>query len=266
MFSIQRPRKIDSLLWVVMVQAIIISAWGATTTAAPPGEANVTTATSTNQSVTLDGEISKTESGEKSEKVDNLAAAEEMGQVDDSPSKTGLMVPPRGEISGIEASSSRQFRTSELAEVPWYRSGIGALLIVLTVIGGGYFAIRKWVPTMRAVDGNIIKVLSRTSLSPKHQAVLVKVGKRMLLVGMTAENMTTLTELTDDDELGEVLASSSTAKREHRAQFETMLGQQQERFVDDDEADDESSQSTQGRRREPLSKLLRRLRQLQSSP
>ncbi len=264
--SLSRTRAIGLAVIIFLVQTMLLGSWCSVTMATPPGHEAATTATATNQSVTLNKPAAEIEPGQLAENAENSIyeePTEKASQADGSSAKAGLMLPPRGEPSRSGVGSSRQFRTSELAPVPWYRSGVGALFIVLAVICGAYFAIRKWVPTMKSADGNIIKVLSRTSLSPKHQAVLVKVGKRMLLVGMTAENMTTLTELTDDDELGDALVLSGDARRDSRVQFETMLGQEQERFTDE-EVDEDSPQPLKGRR-EPLSKLLQRLRQLQSS-
>jgi len=255
-----RRSKTGRALVAAMVFALVICLWAPIALAEPPGEASVKNALATNQSVTLDDVISVDESDDYAEKVEHPDVAQKVEQ----PSTTSLMLPARGDVARSELRESRRFRTSEPTAVPWYRSGMGALLIVFVVIGASYYVIRKWMPTMRAPDGDIIKVLSRTALSPKHHAVLIKVGKRMLLVGMTTDRMTTLTELTNDDELGDVLVSSGAAKRKHREQFESLLEEEQDRFSEE-KPDLEELHSLPGERREPLSKLLRRLRQLQSS-
>ncbi len=244
----------------VIVLAFVICLWSPVALAEPPSEASVKHALATNQSVTLDDVVSAAESDDYAEKVEQ----QDVAQKNEQPSTTALMLPARGDVARSELRESRRFRTSEPAAVPWYRSGVGALFIVFVVIGASYYVIRKWMPTMRAPDGDIIKVLSRTALSPKHHAVLIKVGKRMLLVGMTTDRMTTLTELTDDDELGDALVSSGAAKRKQREQFESLLVEEQDRFSEE-EADLEETHSSPSGRREPLSKLLHRLRQLQSS-
>jgi len=47
---------------------------------------------------------------------------------------------------------------------PWYRTGLGALSIVLGLVGLLLFLARRYVPSIRAADGGVLRVVTRTSL------------------------------------------------------------------------------------------------------
>lgn len=52
-----------------------------------------------------------------------------------------------------------------------------------------------------------LEVLGRSSLSMKHQLVLVRMGRRVLLLGLSPQGINTLSELTAPDEIAQVLDS-----------------------------------------------------------
>jgi hypothetical protein len=61
---------------------------------------------------------------------------------------------------------------------PWWPAFAGIALIL--AIGGGIAAARRFVP---AGANSSVQVVGRVSLSPKHSVYLLRVGRRMLLVG-----------------------------------------------------------------------------------
>lgn len=139
------------------------------------------------------------------------------------------------------------------------------LAVVLGVIGLGVWAAKRWLPQVRTVGGNgAIRVLARQYLSPKQSICLVRFGKTVLLVGVSADRMETLARIEDADEAA-ILAGYAERDRanslSHR--FEEMLSGAAGRF-------DEPSLETRapnGARdavgtRETFRGLARRLREL----
>ncbi|MCK4602364.1 MAG: flagellar biosynthetic protein FliO [Phycisphaerae bacterium] len=55
-------------------------------------------------------------------------------------------------------------------------------------------------------------VIARANLTPKHQMVLVRMGRRLLLLGCGSEGVAALTEITDSQEIEELLRAVDSAK------------------------------------------------------
>jgi flagellar protein FliO/FliZ len=63
--------------------------------------------------------------------------------------------------------------------------------------------------------GKLVTVLSRSYISPKQQVVVLEVGKRLLVVGDSGGQMSSLCEITDPDEIATLIGrsrSGTTAK------------------------------------------------------
>jgi flagellar biosynthetic protein FliO len=84
-----------------------------------------------------------------------------------------------------------------------------SLFIVLAAVAGVALLVRRLVPSVRAMSGGTIEVLGRNHLSPKQSLALVRVGRRVLLIGVTAERLSMLCEIDDADEVADLLVRSS---------------------------------------------------------
>ncbi|MFQ5589943.1 MAG: FliO/MopB family protein [Phycisphaerae bacterium] len=102
--------------------------------------------------------------------------------------------------------STSQVQSPELhgATGPWHTTGLGALAIVLAIVGGLFCLLRRWVPAMRCADSGLLRVIGRSSLTPKHHVALIQFGKRFLAVGICGDSMTTLCEVDDPEEVAEL--------------------------------------------------------------
>lgn len=89
------------------------------------------------------------------------------------------------------------------------------LAFVLIVIVALAWAARRLFPRMGRSGGEgAITVLSRCVLSPKQSLCLVRLGRRVVLVGLTPDRINTLAEITDADEAALLIAAASS----HRAE------------------------------------------------
>ena len=62
-----------------------------------------------------------------------------------------------------------------------------------------------------AARGDAVEVLARSELSPRCQLFLLRLGRRLLLVGVGADRPATLCEIADPTEIAEVLAGLGKA-------------------------------------------------------
>ncbi len=127
----------------------------------------------------------------------SAALAESSGS--DSP------LPPRGGSNGVSPMSG------------WWQM-LGAMAVVIALI----FALRWMLKRLGRVQGIpgravSIEVLSRVNLTARQQLVLVRMGRRVLLIGAGPQSATTLSEVTDTEEAEELLiaagASAETFKK-----------------------------------------------------
>ncbi|MGD0389128.1 MAG: flagellar biosynthetic protein FliO [Tepidisphaeraceae bacterium] len=78
-----------------------------------------------------------------------------------------------------------------------------------------------------------VKILSRTSVSPKQHLLVIQFGKRLVLVGDTGANLNPLCEITDADEIAGILARSRDESISVARRFESFFGLARKDFTDD---------------------------------
>ena len=115
---------------------------------------------------------------------------------------TPVLAPRRGGSARISA-------TSRIQPAPWYRSGLMSLVVVLAAIAGLVLLVRRLVPSMRRMTGDVVEILGRNHLSPKQSLALVRIGRRLLLVGVTPERLNTLCEIDEPQEVADLLSRAA---------------------------------------------------------
>lgn len=72
---------------------------------------------------------------------------------------------------------------------------LGALAAVIGTLVGGVWFLRRMAPGVASgSDNRLIEVLSRSAVGPKQSLVLVRVGSRMVLIGVSPESMQKLVD------------------------------------------------------------------------
>lgn len=83
-----------------------------------------------------------------------------------------------------------------------------SVMVVLGLIGLLYYLFKKFSPTIpRVRSGKAIQFLARRYLDTRNSLSLVKVGNRILVVGITPDGMTLLTEISDEEEMQGIIAN-----------------------------------------------------------
>jgi flagellar biogenesis protein FliO len=120
-------------------------------------------------------------------------------------------------------------------------------------------------PSARAADGNLLRIVARTALSPKHSLSLVHLGRRLVLVGVGGDRLTTLCEVSDPQEVAELMVRTVDGRRDAGPGFDALLAEQA------DEATRHSTAAAPSRGRSltdrsprAIHDLLHRLRALQN--
>ncbi len=131
-----------------------------------------------------------------------------------------------GQASGTGAASAIQ-------SVPWYRGGLFSLVVVLAVIAGIALLLKRLVPAMRVSQNGAIDILSRNAIGPKQTLALVRMGRRVVLLGVTSDRVNMLCEVSDPVEVAELVGSSAGVQRHTASEsFGDMLATEAEGFDD----------------------------------
>lgn len=156
---------------------------------------------------------------------------------------------------------------SSAGQVPWYRNPYAALLGVLVLIVAVSALIKRYVPSARPVANDALRVVGRTALSAKQSAVLLQVGNRLVLVGVTSDSVRALAEITDEGEVAQLMGKASPTVGAPGQAFDATLAQELEKYdgpsdgaVEQDPVDDAQMEQARGQ----LQNLLGRLRAMQT--
>ena len=141
---------------------------------------------------------------------------------------------------------------------------VAPLVVVLVVIVLVFWAVRKYVPGMRRLAGSdVVRVLARTYLSPRQSVTLIKVGRRILVVGQSADRLSALGEVSDEQEVSELLGlCRSEGDGSLSRSFQKVFQDVDREFDESDGAPAEESGEQLGRVRSQLDNLARKVREV----
>jgi len=186
--------------------------------------------------------------------------------VDDSEERapaTQTALPAANAVTSTVPKAARTTR-SAASGIAWYRSPYVALGAVLALIMGLVWLARRYVPSARPLAPDVLNVVGRTAVSAKQFAVLLQVGRRLVLVGVTPDSMRALAQIAEPEEVAGVLASVGRGG----VAFDDALAKEVAEYdgIDDPEAgepqaEDEVLQATRGQ----LQSLLSKLRDMQAA-
>jgi flagellar biosynthetic protein FliO len=113
-------------------------------------------------------------------------------------------------------------------------------VVLLLILLARWFARRFFGVAGATRSTRAVQVLSRSTLSPKQQLMLIRVGRRLLVVGDGGGQLNTLSEITDADE---VAALVGQVQDDHSARatksFGSLFGRMQGKFGEAEQQDAE---------------------------
>jgi flagellar protein FliO/FliZ len=137
----------------------------------------------------------------------------------------------------------------------WSMNVLDMIWPLALVLGGIvllFWAARKFLPGMRRLTGNkAVEILARTYLSPRQSINIVKLGRRILVIGQTADGLSSLASITDAEEVSEIVglcasAGAGSSAASFRRIFQTMDGEFEEADAPDGDAGDEDLSRVRG--------------------
>jgi flagellar biogenesis protein FliO len=114
-----------------------------------------------------------------------------------------------------------------------------SLAIVIALILALRWGARFVFPSVRTHGASsAIRVLSRNMISPKQQVLIVQVGRRLIVVGDCGQQMNTLSEITDADEVASLIGQIRDERSEPVSRtFSTLFGGASSAFQTTEKAD-----------------------------
>ena len=110
-----------------------------------------------------------------------------------------------GDVEKGESGRGGAKNAGGATELPGVNAVIRMLLwaaVVVACIYAAVYFIRRYVPTARMMfGGGVVKVVGRTYVSSRQSILLVKVGSRFVVVGVTGTSLTALSEISDPEEV-----------------------------------------------------------------
>ena len=141
-----------------------------------------------------------------------------------------------------------------------------ALGVVLVSIYVGHRVWRRLgMPGSGSKSGQSLQVVSRLAVSPKQQVLLIRVGRRFVLVGNSGTQMNPLCEISDPDEAAALLGQTVSESRESSsATFHDVLDGAQGRFDEEIKAkkDEDDQESALAATRDELNSMMDKVRSL----
>ncbi len=87
-------------------------------------------------------------------------------------------------------------------------------LVVAVILALRWGGVRVFGGAGAVKTSQVMHVVSRSIISPKQQLILVQVGRRLVMVGNSGAQLTPLAEITDADEVAELLGQARREKSE----------------------------------------------------
>lgn len=149
-------------------------------------------------------------------------------------------IPTRRATPATQATSAGG-RTSGGPSDPLDFTRMGIALVI--VLGAMYVTHLVWkrlgMPGSANRNAGALQVVSRLNLSPKQQLILVRVGRRVVLVGNSGTQMSPLCEIGDPEEAASLLGLVATERNDSMSSesFNAVLGGEEKRFEEETHVD-----------------------------
>lgn len=179
------------------------------------------------------------------------ALPESVNPANDRPSRPSTILGKKREASIFQAAATD-------AQTPWYRTGFGALGIVLAVIGALYLGLKRWAPSIRSSESSPVRVVARTVIGPRQSVVLMQIGRRMVLVGVSPDRIDCVCEIADADEVASL--SAQTAASETRNPFSSWLDREAAQYVAESKSESDGDAAVERGATPAVGRLLHKLR------
>lgn len=118
---------------------------------------------------------------------------------------------------------------------------LAPLAVVLALICGAAWLVKRFLPNRKLLNGGgLVDIIARTPLTTKSSLVLVKLGRRLVLLGVTPDRVNTLATVEDADQVACLLGEAHSRRPDSvSTAFAEAFGEEAHAYAEapDDEAD-----------------------------
>ena len=115
---------------------------------------------------------------------------------------------------GQPASAAGEIAAAPPSRVLEYFKVLGLLVGVIAVAVATIFILKRFVPgASRARTHRDMEILSKVALTAKHQLLMVRIAERVLVLGISPQGITRVTEMNEPHEVMQATRSASFQKR-----------------------------------------------------
>lgn len=122
------------------------------------------------------------------------------------------LTPPSGRANDANVEGRRLSRDGNGVLDGWGQTVI-ALAVVAAVVLGLRYLLKRFSGTARLTGrGGVIEVLARAPVLPRQHLLLVRMGRRLVLLGSAPGGLRTLAEITDPEEVAELTDAAQAGR------------------------------------------------------
>jgi flagellar biosynthetic protein FliO len=146
-----------------------------------------------------------------------------------------VVLPPRHGSTTQATTAGGSFAGTTSGDALDIKRLLLALGIVLAAIFISQKAWKKFgMPGVAGRSSGVLQVVSRLSVSPKQQILLVRVGRRFVVVGNSGTQMNTLCDISDPEEAALLLGQTATERQGSiTSSFNAVLGEEEKHFEEE---------------------------------
>lgn len=176
---------------------------------------------------------------------------------------------PLGGVPSVSGNTTGASKARAPSISSWFVNTLLALVVVVAAV----FLLRAILSKLTgrtpvSANQHVVDVLARVGVSPKSHVMLVKLGRRILVVGDSPSGLSTLADIDDADEVASLLQAINARKPgSATGGFDQLLGRLNDDYDDVDRRAEEGSDLQEhrvDRTRDNVSALVSRLRHLGS--
>lgn len=187
----------------------------------------------------------------------------------DSAEKVVRREPPSGAASTFDPAATGEVLRRETGMRSWPIWEAVPLLAVLGLIGVAAYFVKRHLPARNMLmGGQVLQVVARLPVSSKQSLVLVKMGRRLILTGVSGEQISTLCVVDDPDQVATLTAEAASGQPDSIAgAFSDAYQEAAHAYAEEGTLDDDHERETAGAvDGGQVQGLLKKVRQLRRGP